>query len=292
MKRSPGHRGFTLVELLVAGLITTFIVGTISVSLGQVSNAKSSSRKQLESYLRADAALSAIRRDIATTLRRADLFWTRLMLIDGTVSSPLGHLDSDEILVFDMRLRPTRTVDYIGEGMEYETQYRIEEDDLGPVLWRRRDSVPDEYLLGGGMAVPLVAGIVSLKMEVYDGYLWYEDWDSDFDGLPVAVRVTVIASGHRDGEDPFEAPLATLRTVIALDRIPVPGDLVVPEEQELAADEEALDEAGNKLDQIDGGAGGADGFNGETGGVGGSRGGATGASGTGTQDTSTGGSGR
>lgn len=238
---SSTRRAFTLIELLVAGMITAFLVGAVSMSLSQLSNAKSGSKRRLEAYLRADAALSALRQDVATVLRRSDLFFTRLTITDSFVNTPLGQMDRDELLVFNMQLRPTRDIDYIGEGLEFETQYRIEEDDFGPVLWRRRDAVPDEYELGGGVAVPLAAGVVAVSLEAYDGQLWYQDWDSDYDGIPLAVRVTVTASGHRDNEDPLDAPLATLRTVVPLDRVPLPSDLVEPEE-ELPADEQAAPE--------------------------------------------------
>ena len=61
-----------------------------------------------------------------------------------------------------------RDIDFNGEGMEYETQYRIEEDDAGPALWVRHDAMPDEYPLGGGVVSPAVEGIVAMMIEAYD----------------------------------------------------------------------------------------------------------------------------
>ena len=84
--------GFTLVELLLAGVITAFVLGAVSLCLRQLSDAKGSSRLQLQAYLRADSALSALRRDLVTLLRDQDLFWTRVLLLDGVV---YGHLDVD-----------------------------------------------------------------------------------------------------------------------------------------------------------------------------------------------------
>jgi hypothetical protein len=235
------------VELLVAGVMTAFVLGAVSTCLSQLGNAKTSSRMNLEAHLRADAAMSALRGDIVSVLRDGDLFFTRLLLFDGSTKTALGHADRDEILVFNTRLRPIRDLDFMGDGTEFETQFRIEEDALGPALWRRRDAVPDEYPRGGGTATPLVAGVISLAIEVYDGDLWNQEWDSDYDGLPLAVRVTVIASGHRAGQDVFDAPLATLRTVIPIDRV------LAPQQQE-PVDELALDEEA-------GGVGGAAGDN-------------------------------
>jgi len=217
--------------------MTAFVLGAVSTCLSQLSDAKTSSRANLEAHLRADAAMSELRSNIISVLRDPDLFYTRLLLFDGSTRTPLGHVDRDEILVFNTRLRPIRDLDFMGDGAEFETQFRIEDDALGPVLWQRRDAVPDEYPRGGGTATPLVAGVVALGMEAYDGDLWYQEWDSDYDGLPLAVRVTVTASGHRAGQDVFDAPLATLRTVIPIDRV------LPPQEQEpvdeLATDAEA-----------------------------------------------------
>jgi hypothetical protein len=204
--------------------MTAFVLGAVSTCLSQLASAKTSSRMNLEAHLRADSALSALRDDIVCVLRDADLFHTRLLLFDGTTPTPLGRVDRDEILVFNTRLRPIRDLDFMGDGMEFETHFRIEDDALGPAMWRRRDAVPDEYPRGGGVATPLVAGVLSLAVEAYDGDLWHEQWDSDYDGLPLAVRVTVIASGHREGEDVFDAPLATLRTVVPIDRVVPPRD--------------------------------------------------------------------
>jgi len=200
-----GRRGFTLIEMMVACVITAFVLSSVAMSLSQLSRAKSTCKERLDAHLRADTAVAALRRDIATIIRTDDLFWTRLLIVDDTVPTALGQMDRDELLVFNHRLRPIRDIDFSGEGLEYETQYRIEEDELGPALWRRRDAVPDEYLLGGGIAAPLVEGIVGLSIEAYDGNEWYHEWDSDYDGLPLAVRLTVIASGHRTGDDVYDA---------------------------------------------------------------------------------------
>ncbi len=235
---STGRRGFTLVELMVAGLITAFVIGAVSVSLSQLGRAKSSSRTLLAAYLRADSALTALRRDIVSVLRDSDLFWTRLLLEDHAVSTPLGPMDRDELLLFSSQLRPIRDLDFIGDGSEFETHYRIDEDEIGPVLWKRRDAVPDEYPRGGGVATPLIAGVVGLALEAYDGDLWYPMWDSDFDGLPLAIRATVVASGCRDGADPFESPLAILRTVIPIDRVPLPQEPPAEDDEDEAPDDQ------------------------------------------------------
>ena len=261
------HRGFTLVEVMVAGIITAFLLSSVSMSLTQVTKAKIVANQRLAAHQRADAALDSLRREIASVIRSDDLFWTRLLIQDDGLSSRVGRLDRDEILLFTTRFRPIHPVEYSGEGMEYESQFRIEDDDLGPVLWHRRDAVPDKYPRGGGTATPLVDGIISLSIEAYDGQQWYEQWDSDIEGLPMAVRVTVAASGHTAGNEAYAAnvPIAILRTVIPIDRVLLPID--PNQDDELPEDELGEDAGVGSAGAGDGGTGGEIGSEAGTGGA-------------------------
>lgn len=236
-------RGFTLVEVIVATMITAFLIASVSGVVGQLTRAKNSGRQRLAAYLRADAALNAMRRDIASVTRDTDLFQTRLVITDGVAGTEWGEVERDEILLFNTQLRAVRDLTYQGEGIEYETQYRVEDDSVGSMLWQRRDSVPDEWTLGGGQAKPFVENIIGVSIEAYDGTEWRQEWDSDRDGLPLAVRVELTANGLGDDYDNAgRTPLATLRTVIAVDRVVPPKDTLLPTEEEELELEEYLTE--------------------------------------------------
>ncbi len=259
MKRSTvsdpaGHRrGFTLVELILAGAIAALVLITVVTTLSQVGRARTISRARLLAHLRADAALDAVRRDLTSVLRDADLFRSRVLLLDGSTAALLGRerfdLARDEVLVFNGRLEPLGEIDYNGEGGEYETQYRIDEDNLGVALWQRRDAVPDEWPDGGGVATPIAEGLVGLEIRAYDGQEWYDEWDSDLDGLPWGFQISVTAVGTEDGsmDDVDPRTMTTLRTHVAVDRIVPPW--VEPEEEEPPADDVAPG------DGLEGGAG-------------------------------------
>ena len=238
-------RGFTLIELVLAGVIAALVLVTIVSTLSQVGRARTISRTRLQAYLRADSALDAVRRDLSSILRDADLFHTRVLLYDGGRIMRVGSridLDRDEILVFNTRLEPLGEIDYNGEGGEYETQYRVDEDRYGTTLWQRRDPVPDDIPAGGGVATPMAEGVIGFKIEAYDGLEWYDEWDSDLDGLPWGFRITITASGEpggtveRDGNG-----LVTLQTHVAVDRIIPP--YYEPEEEE--EEEEEIEDPEN-----------------------------------------------
>jgi len=234
-------RGFTIIELVVAIIIAAIISGAVASSLSQLSRARDISRIRMTASRRATDALESIRRDVQSTLRSDDLFDTRLRLAPEIARSSVGEVDRDQMLLFATRLRPIRSIDYSGEGSEYETQYRIEEDRDGAALWRRRDAVPDEFEDAGGIAQSVGDGVIGLRFEAFDGQSWVQDWDSDVDGLPISIRATVTACGVRPSEDAFADPrsFAVMRTEIPIDRVVKPkldeATLLAQAEAEAAA---------------------------------------------------------
>jgi len=246
------HRGFTLIELMVAGVMASIVIGGITTSLSQLGSAKSISRQRLEAFSRCDTALRTIRKDIITVLRRSDLFDSRLRIGDFTGRFQNQEIDQDELLIFNGNLRANKEIDFNGEGMEYETQFRVEENDVSSALWKRRDAILDDNPIGGGMATPIADGIVSLQFEAFDGLAWFNQWDSDELGIPTAIRISVVASGMEYAGE-AHAPLITLRTIVPIDRVRSPEDRLI----QIAAEADA--EAGFEADlQLVGGGGSGD----------------------------------
>ena len=275
----------------MAIIIAAIISGAVASSLSQLSRARDVSRIRMTASRRATDALESIRRDVQSTLRSDDLFETRLRLAPEVARSSIGEVDRDQLLLFATRLRPIRSIDYSGEGSEYETQYRIEEDRDGAALWRRRDAVPDEFEDAGGIAQSVGDGVIGVRFEAFDGQSWVQDWDSDMDGLPISIRATVTACGVRPSEDAFADPrsFAVMRTEIPIDRVVKPkldeATLLAQAEAEAAAQAAAgggggaangaSDTTNGGATTTGGGSGGdsANGGNGDGGGGGGKGGG-------------------
>ena len=218
------RRGFTLVELIIAGIIAVVVVGTLGASLSQLARARASSKVRLNAHLRANTALEKIRRELQQVIRSDNLIDTRILLTGDSVDSPIGELPRNDVLIYSTKLSPVRNKTYEGDGIEHEVQLRVSDDESGSALWMRSDAVPDDNEGGGGKAAPIMDGIIGLYIEASDGTDWYDSWDSDINGLPVALRVTVSSAGDAQGADFFadSRELMSLRTIVPIDRVPPP----------------------------------------------------------------------
>jgi type II secretory pathway pseudopilin PulG len=237
MTSSPdraARRAFTLVELIVAGTIAAMVLTAVTFSLSQLGKARNIARDRAEAFQRATTALEAVRRDVSATMRAEDLFDARFLLATTEASSRNGGHERSDLLLFATSMRSMRTVEYQGEGREYESHFRIEDDELGSALWHRRDNVPDEVPDGGGLATPIADGVVGLLVEASSGDdSWRTDWDSDVDGIPKLVRISVTATGAAVGTDETTiTPEVTLRTVVAIDRVVAPKAPATEEDQQ------------------------------------------------------------
>jgi type II secretory pathway pseudopilin PulG len=228
------RRAFTLVELIVAGTIAAMVLTAVTFSLSQLGKARNIARDRAEAFQRATTALEAVRRDVSATMRAEDLFDARFLLATTEASSRNGGHERSDLLLFATSMRSMRTVEYQGEGREYESHFRIEDDELGSALWHRRDNVPDEVPDGGGLATPIADGVVGLLVEASSGDdSWRTDWDSDVDGIPKLVRISVTATGAAVGTDETTiTPEVTLRTVVAIDRVVAPKAPATEEDQQ------------------------------------------------------------
>ncbi len=258
-RRNKRHSqlGFTLIELVVAGTIAAMVLMAVTFALAQLSKTRNIARERVEAFQRASMSIEALRRDIAALIRTDDLFDTRFLLTTREASSRTGGHERSNLLIFNISLRPLHPIDYQGEGREYETQYRVEDDELGSALWRRRDMAPDERPDGGGLAEPIADGVVGFLVEASDGDGgWRTEWDSDVDGVPKLVRVTVTATGIPVGADSVSlTPDVDLRTVVAIDRLIAPKPDPEPEEDQPTTGTPAADTVAG----AGGGAGGTGG---------------------------------
>ncbi len=212
---NTSRRGFTVVELVLAAIIGVFVAGAATASMSQFLKARRAAQARQEAFSRAENAVARIAQDLQNVARDPELMYAQVSVRSG------GATGTDELLLLVNSLTPIRGDRWVSEGDLYEVQYRIApRRDGGLALWRRVDQAFDEYLDSGGIATPIVPGVVSMSIQAMDSVEWYEAWESDTDGMPHAVRVTVVATSN-DGTTRIAA-----RRVVAMDRVPL-----IPEEE-------------------------------------------------------------
>lgn len=201
-------------ELVVASLVGVLVATGTAAAISQMYRARNHSRSHQQAFQRADTAAARIALDISTSLRRSDPLQQCVRITNG--GGPGS--ERDELLVLMTSMRPLRGADGEAEGQEYEVQYRVEPGvDGREALWRRMDIGLDDYIDGGGIATPIAGGITALSFLATDqSGEWLEQWDSDSDGLPHAIKVTITAMAD-DGR-----ASATGVRIIAIDRVPLP----------------------------------------------------------------------
>jgi prepilin-type N-terminal cleavage/methylation domain-containing protein len=208
------RRAFTLVELIVASIIGVMVAGAVLASVSSLQRARAASLGRSQAFGRADAAAAMIALDAAGIARNADLTSSRVAVVSGGS----GLNETDDLMMLCRSLRPVRGGDFNPEGDEFEVQYRVASapGGVGTALWRRVDPALDDYLDAGGVATAVVNGVVSLSVQASDGTTWFDDWNSDSDGIPHALSIVVVASSD-------DARVkATARRIVAMDRVPLP----------------------------------------------------------------------
>ena len=226
------RRGFTLIELIVAGVIAGILAGAATMSIRQLADGRDRSSERQAAVESVYSIARFIARDMANIVRDTSLPDTIVRIDDTTGSSNDQH---DELLLFCRSLRPVRpnTDDDLTyrESSIHEVNYRLKADEaVTGVLWRRADPIVDQNYEGGGVAVPLGTNIVSLNFEAFNGTAWLSTWDSDIDGLPHALRVTC------RGLIPSTGKEVASRVTVAIDRIPLPFNPDVDETYDPSSD--------------------------------------------------------
>jgi type II secretion system protein J len=219
MRRGAGTiRGaFTLVELMVAAAIVVLIAGATTTALTQMIRARDGADARRQAYERAFAGAGMIARDAAEIARDSDLLYSKVQVSSGGTAGPGGEeVERDGLLMLIRTLRRVRGLEASPEGADFEVQYRVEQGSSGPVLWRRVDPALDGAIDGGGIASPVALGVVSLAIQACDDQDWWDTWDSDSEGLPRGLRITVTAT------DDSGRIRAVARKVVAIDRVPLP----------------------------------------------------------------------
>ncbi len=179
------HRGFTLIEVLVAIAVFASLSVAAYTVLNQVqrSNAQSLvTTERLEQFQKAWAIIDSDFRQMALRQwRHEGQEPSEYLLAWGQ-----GLLESDTSGALFTRLGYDNPLSQLPRGEVTKVGYRVIDEKLERVWWR----YPDTSVSEPAIERVLLSGVESFNLEFYDGNEWLEEWQVKYE-LPYAVRMTI-----------------------------------------------------------------------------------------------------
>jgi general secretion pathway protein J len=212
MKLSPGHRGITLIELLIALTITAIVTVIIWGSFARTFESREFVMQAQERYHTVRVALERMSREISSTFvydcreldtptgehRHRTLFKVEQEgKVDHMVFTSFSHMR----LYRDAHESDQNVISYFGESDP--------EDSSKTNLMRREKTIIDGEPDEGGLSQVLCPDIVELRFEMWDETKedWVDEWDCSqverLNRLPRTVRITLTVVDEYGDETPF-----------------------------------------------------------------------------------------
>jgi len=192
--------GFTLVEVLVASTIGSFIALVAVGSLRVIIGGSEAVEHNINAAAEVRFAANMIAKDLANFYRDKNYSNTRFI---GTVEE-LDDGSSTSYIVF---YAVSRTKARVGqpEGDIYEVEYYVAKDEESSLLMRRQWPNPHEELEPGGILTAIAENIEMFEIRYFDGEEWAEEWPEEIQSLPHLAEVTVVAKPSGRGIPPIES---------------------------------------------------------------------------------------
>ena len=187
------HRGFTLVEMLVAITVTTLVAGSTVAILR--TSAAAARRVDEQSTVQQEARMAVLA--IATALRNVHRSPGNEQVLEGR-SGELGDAPADRVRVFTVTRKAVRPSGPQSDVVECEFFLAAPEAGGPPALFRRLDPTRNEPPDGGGVLERLAENVVALRIAYFDGGQWIDEWTEKNKGLPAAVRIQLVVADSAD----------------------------------------------------------------------------------------------
>jgi len=204
-------KAFTMVEVLVAILITSIVAGVIYGSYMGALKIIYASQKDMERTTMARLMLDRVTGDLACAFLRAGKEYLVFVGADGGEEG----LGADTVTF--ITASHERSGRDIPESALSEVTYSLDPEGY---LMRREDPTLDEDAFSGGETRAIGEGLAGLDFEYLGDDGWVPSWDSrEDDSLPRAARVTLTMATEEEGggEEGEEAVRHTaFRTEVAM----------------------------------------------------------------------------
>ena len=199
MKIHLKKTGFTLVEVLVASTIGSFVALVAVGSLRVIIVSSEMVDENINAAAEVRFAANMIARDLVNFYRDENFENTKFI---ATVQE-LEDGSSTSYLVF-YALGRTKARAAQPEGDIYEVEYFLTKDDETSALMRRLWPNPSEDLEPGGILSVIAEDIEIFDIRYFDGEEWSDEWPEEMRALPQLAEITLVASSEQ-GAPPMES---------------------------------------------------------------------------------------
>lgn len=212
--------GFTLIELLIATAIFAIIVLAMNAAFYSALRLRATTEQMMEQTIPLNHALELLKQDLRCTLITGGMLGGP---IEGTVlgvgNSQLqfftadGRIDEEQLWGESMPAALTTFQFLPWPDVQMVTYYLRDGGRAGKDLIRgvTRNLLPSS--LPDLTEQPLLHGVQSFQVSYFDGFTWYDVWDSTTQYLPAPIAIKVDIT--------FAQPLRT-------SPVPLPVELLVP----------------------------------------------------------------
>lgn len=195
MTRRTRQHGFTLVELLLAVMVTVMIAASTVAMLRSTDQTRRRVDRQMAMQQESRAAIETM----TTALRNACRGEDRNKTFEGA-DVELDALPADRVRFLTVSPQPVRRGQPESDVKECEFFLQPSQADRPPMLMERLDPTRNREPDGGGVVHCIAENIVALELAYHDGRSWRPEWSSQTDGWPTAVRISLLAVDPEDAE--------------------------------------------------------------------------------------------
>lgn len=210
MRGMTRQRGFTLVELLLATMVTAMV----AVSTVAILRSSAGMRRRVDRQMAMQQEARAAMRAISTALRNAYRPTGTVPLLEGT-DAQMGSIPADRVRFFVVNSVTIRPDEPESDVRECEFFLGQVDPDRPSVLMQRLDPTRNEQPDGGGVVQCVAENIVGLNLDYYDGRQWRAEWPEDSKQWPIAVRIDLVAADPENNRMVFP-----ISRVVNFPRIP------------------------------------------------------------------------
>lgn len=188
MKRNCRQSGFTLVEVIAACALGSFVA---LVAVGTL-HAVAAGREKFEQNSTAAAevgfAADMLRKDLSNIYRDSNA--ENIKFVASIKQTEYGA--ATDLTFYTVNRSKARSD--APEGDVYEVQYTIIAGDDGPVLVRRLWPYPVKDVEPGGVVVKIAENISVFGVRYLSDKQWEDEWPEEMESVPELVEVTVAAA--------------------------------------------------------------------------------------------------